>query len=485
MDRGHAGLAALRARQEQDARRGDSAPSYPRRVTGFAEFDAYIRARVPEYVDELKALIRRPTVSAQGIGVADTARMVLERTRRAGVAATALSVDGGPPTIVGETGQGARTLLVYNHYDVQPPDPLDEWETPPFEPTERGGYLFGRGVSDNKGNLMARLQAIDSYRATIGELPLRVRVLYEGEEESGSAHLAAFVARHGERLRADGCIWEAGYKDAAGRPTISCGLKGIAYVELRVRGANKDAHSSLATIVPNPAWRLVWALATLKNGADQITIDGFMGAVRPPTAADRALLEGLPFDEEGMLRIHGITRFVRGLRGYELKKKHFLEPTCTICGIVSGYTGAGSKTVLPAVASAKIDFRLVPDLTPEKVTLLLRAHLDRRGFEDVEVVPGHGEPPSRWPTDSVTARAAVDACRSAYGSEPAACPLLAGSGPLSTVCGALGIPAAGFGSGNAASANHAPNENIAIADYVDHIRAFGRFLHTFAGRALA
>ena len=455
-------------------------------MTTFADFDAYVRAREREYIDELKTLIRQPTVSAQGIGIPETARIVLDRAKkRGGIAAEALTVDGGPPTIVGETGRGDRTLLVYNHYDVQPPDPLDEWETPPFEPTERDGFLYGRGVSDNKGNLMARLQAIDAYRATMGELPLRIRVLYEGEEESGSAHLAAFVARHGERLRADGCIWEAGYKDAAGRPTISCGLKGIAYVELRVRGANKDAHSSLATIVPNPAWRLVWALATLKNDADQITIDGFMDAVRPPTAADRALLEGLPFDEEGMLRIHGITRFVRGLHGYELKKKHFLEPTCTICGIVSGYTGAGSKTVLPAVASAKIDFRLVPDLTPEKVTALLRAHLDRRGFEDVEVVPGHGEPPSRWPTDSVTARAAVDACRSAYGSEPVVYPLLAGSGPLSTVCGTLGIPAAGFGSGNAASANHAPNENIAIADYVDHIRAFGRFLHTFAGRALA
>jgi acetylornithine deacetylase/succinyl-diaminopimelate desuccinylase-like protein len=455
-------------------------------VTGFAEFDAYVRAREREYIEELKVLIRQPTVSAQGIGIPETARIVLERTKeRGGIAAEALTVDGGPPTIVGETGGGDRTLLIYNHYDVQPPDPLDEWSTPPFEPTERDGFLFGRGVSDNKGNLLARLQAIEAYRATVGELPLRIRVLYEGEEESGSAHLAAFVARYGERLRADGCIWEAGYKDAAGRPTISCGLKGIAYVELRVRAANKDAHSSLATIVPNAAWRLVWALATLKNDNDEITIDGFMDAVRPPTPADRALLERLPFDEPGMLRIHGIKEFVRGLEGFELRKKHFFEPTCTICGIVSGYTGAGSKTVLPAAASAKIDFRLVPDLTPEKVTKLLRTHLDRRGFEDVEVVPGHGEPPSRWPIDSVTAKAAVDACRGAYATEPVVYPLLAGSGPMAQVCDTLGIPVAGFGSGNAASANHAPNENIAIADYVDHIRAFGRFLHTFAGHALA
>src|SRR5881409_2037759 len=251
------------------------------RVATFADFDAYVRGRAGEYLAELKALVRQPTVSAQRIGVAETARLVLERTRRAGVDAAELSVDGGPPTIVGETGSGERTLLVYNHYDVQPPDPLDEWSTPPFEPTERAGKLFGRGVSDNKGNLMARLQAIEAYRATVGELPLRIRVLFEGEEEIGSEHLADFVKENAARLRADGCIWEAGYKDAAGRPTISLGLKGIAYFELRVRGPKSDVHSSQATIIPNPAWRLVWALASLKDANDRITIDGLWDHVRP------------------------------------------------------------------------------------------------------------------------------------------------------------------------------------------------------------
>jgi acetylornithine deacetylase/succinyl-diaminopimelate desuccinylase-like protein len=234
-------------------------------VTSFDAFDAYVRAREREFIEELKDLVRLPTVSAQKSAIDETARAVLERTRRAGIAGESLRVEGGPPTIVGETGSGEKTLLVYDHYDVQPPDPLDEWKTPPFEPTEREGHIFARGVSDNKGNLMARLQAIEAYRATMGELPLRVRVLYEGEEEIGSEHLAAFVMANADRLRADGCIWEAGYKDAAGRPTVSLGLKGIAYFELRVRGAKQDAHSSVATIIPNAAWRLVWALATLKN----------------------------------------------------------------------------------------------------------------------------------------------------------------------------------------------------------------------------
>lgn len=448
-------------------------------MTTFEKFDAHVRAHAREYVDELKQLIRLPTVSAQRSAISETAEAVLARAKRAGVAAEALRVEGGPPTIVGETGKGERTLLVYDHYDVQPPDPLDEWKTEPFVPTERDGKLFGRGVSDNKGNLMARLQAIEAYRATVGELPLRVRVLYEGEEEIGSEHLAAFVAKHGDRLAADGCIWEAGYKDAAGRPTISLGLKGIAYFELRARGPRSDVHSSQATVIPNPAWRLVWALATLKDAEDRIAIDGLMDHVRAPSAADVALLERLPYDEEETKRIHGIARFVRGLTGTPLKLKHFFEPTCTICGLTSGYSGPGSKTVLPAVASAKLDFRLVPDLEPALVERLLREHLDRRGFGDIEITPMHGERPSRWPADTAVAKAAIAACRDAYGIDPVVYPLMVGSGPMAQVCDALHIPVVGFGSGNAASANHAPNENIDVIDYVDHIRAFGRFLHAF------
>ncbi|HET8568913.1 MAG TPA: M20/M25/M40 family metallo-hydrolase [Candidatus Limnocylindria bacterium] len=449
-------------------------------MSAFDRFDAHVRANADRYLDELMALVRTPSVSAQGIGIEETAAVVLERARRAGVDARAERVAGGPPTIVGEAGSGERTLLVYDHYDVQPPEPFDEWRTPPFEPTLRDGFLFGRGTSDNKGNLMARLQAIEAYRATVGELPLRVRVLFEGEEEIGSAHLEAFVREHADALRADGCIWEAGYKDAAGRPTVSLGLKGICYVDMIVRGAAKDAHSSLGTIVPNAAWRLVWALSTLKDADDRITVDGLMDHVRRPSPEDLALLDALPYDEDEMKRIHGIRSFVRGLSGLDLKVKHFLEPTCTICGLISGYTGKGSKTVLPAVASAKVDFRLVPDLTPELVRRLLREHLDRRGFTDIELVAHHGERPSRWPATTPVARAAVDACREAYGTDPVVYPLMAGSGPMAQVCDQLGIPVVGFGSGNASSANHAPNENIAVADYIDHIRAFGRFMDRFA-----
>jgi len=184
------------------------------------------------------------------------------------------------------------------------------------------------------------------------------------------------------------------------------------------------------TIIPNAAWRLTWALASLKDEQDRITVDGLMEHVRPPSEADLALLEALPYDEEELKRIHGISGFVRGLTGTDLKRKHFFEPTCTICGLSSGYQGEGSKTVLPAAAGAKVDFRLVPDLTPELVRRLVREHLDRRGFSDIELTPHHGEGPSRWSADTLVARASVLACRDAYGVEPVVYPLMAGSGPL-------------------------------------------------------
>jgi acetylornithine deacetylase/succinyl-diaminopimelate desuccinylase-like protein len=450
----------------------------------FERFDARVRERQRQFLDELRSLIALPTVSAQRSAIDETAAHVLERLRRAGARAEAARADGGPPTVLGEMGEGKRTLLVYNHFDVQPPEPLDEWQSPPFELTERDGFLFGRGVADNKGNLLARLQAIETYRETVGDLPLRIRFVYEGEEEIGSEHLAAFTDRHRERLMADGCIWEAGYKDAAGRPVISLGLKGIAYFELRVRSLAADAHSSYGTILPNPAWRLVWALSTLKTPDGAIAVDGLMEEVAPLTESDRALLERLPMDEEGMKRTHGVREFVGGISGTALKARHFFGPTCTICGLTSGYGGPGSKTVLPAVASAKLDFRLVPNLTPQKVQTLLRAHLDRRGFKDVEITPHHGEMPSRSPSDSDVAKASVAAARATYKTEPVVYPLMAGSGPMYQLCQRLGIPTTGFGVGNASSRAHGPNENVAVVDYLDHIRCFARFIHAFAGRPL-
>jgi acetylornithine deacetylase/succinyl-diaminopimelate desuccinylase-like protein len=414
------------------------------------------------------------------VGVEETAKMVLARLTRLGAKARLIPVKGGPPVVFGEIGDGPRTLMIYDHYDVQPPEPLELWTSPPFQPTIRDGRLYARGVADNKGNLFSRIQAVETWLATRGPLPLTIKFVVEGEEEIGSTHLGAFAAANRELIKADGCLWESGGKDLAGRFVLTFGLKGICYVELHAHGANSDMHSASATMVPNPAWRLIWALNTLKSPDDRILVDGLMDHVRQPTAKEAALLRKIPFDEEGYKTHIGIKSFIRNLSGYRLMKKHLFEPTCTVCGIISGYTGPGSKTVLPNHAMVKLDFRLVPDLTPELVLDLLRKHLDKRGFTDIEMKFSDGEHPALSPVDGPLAKASIAAARKVYGARPVVHPLMAGSGPMYPLCQEAGIPTTSGGCSDANSRVHAPNESVAVEDYYQAIRYVGALIGEFA-----
>ncbi len=468
-------------------------------------FNTYVEDNAERFIEELKEFCRQPSISTQNVGLEEMAELVRARLERLGAEVRLIPVADGPPVVFAETsasgsaedirlssvealtseasveprGQGERTLLFYNHYDVQPPDPLEEWESPPFEPTIREGKLYARGAADNKGNLMVRIQAIEAYRAAFGELPLRIKFVVEGEEEVGSPHLAQFARENRDLLAANGCLWESGRKDEAERFVISLGLKGIAYLELRAKGAKSDLHSSYATIVPNPAWRLVWALSTLKDEDDRITIDGFMDHVVEPSAAEMNILEAIPFEEEKIKENFGIPEFIQRLSGVEALKKHLYEPTCTICGFRSGYIEEGSKTVLPSTATAKLDFRLVPNLTPELVEQLLRQHLDRRGFEDIEIAFGVGERSARAPLDTPIVQAAVAAAEAVYGQQPVIYPTMAGSGPMYPLSEALTIPAVLAGIGYPGANVHAPNENIRLADYFEGIRYIGELIRRF------
>ena len=444
------------------------------------KFDAYVEANAERFIEELKEFCRQPSIAAQGIGLEEMGELVQARLEKVGAEVRLMPVDDGPPVIYAELGEGQRTLLFYNHYDVQPPDPLDLWDSGPFAPQVREGKLYARGVADNKGDLLARLQAIEAYQATLGELPLKIKFVFEGEEEVGSPHLASFAAEHAELLAADGCLWETGRKDESGRPTIALGLKGIMYLELRAHGAKSDLHSSLATLVPNPAWRLVWALSTLKDEDDNILVDGLMDHVAEPAAAEMEMLAAIPFEEEKMRANFGISHFIRGLRGVEALKKHLYGPTCTICGLRSGYIGEGTKTVLPNTAMVKLDFRLVPNLEPDLVVALLRQHLDKRGFTDIEVVPINGLYPAKAPLDAPMVKAASAAAQTVYGQEPVIYPLMAGSGPMYPLTQALGIPALAAGVGYAESNLHAPNENVRLEDYFEGIRFVGELIRRFA-----
>lgn len=450
----------------------------PRRVSTDKVFQ-YIDKHQDEFVARLCALLRQPSVAAQNLGMEPCAQSVKQMLDEVGCQTQILPTDGFP-VVYGELkGASDKVLMLYDHYDVQPPEPLELWESDPWEPTIKDGKLYARGTSDNKGDLTARLCALAAYQEILGELPVTIKFVIEGEEEIGSPHLGGFTKRHQKLLKADGCIWEFGHKDLRDIPQIYLGLKGICYVELCAKGATGDQHSSWGTIVPNAAWRLVWALNTLKDEDEKICIKGFYSSVRAPGKAELQAIKRLDFDEAGWREKFGIDEYLLGLAGNKLRKKHYFEPTCTICGIWSGYTGPGPKTVLPAEARAKIDFRLVPDQDPAEIVELLKKHLQKHGFDDIEVIGMHGTYPARTPMDDPLVEIVQRTAEEVYKIEPVVHPTSAASGPMYVLCQKLGIPAVSTGVGYAHSNTHAPNENIRISDFVQGIKHIAQIVHEF------
>ncbi|RMF51177.1 MAG: M20/M25/M40 family metallo-hydrolase [Anaerolineae bacterium] len=445
--------------------------------------DAYLTQHLDESLSELAALCAQPSVAAQNLGMKEAAEMVAEMLRKRGFAVQIFPT-GGAPVVFGERkGRNPnKTLLIYNHYDVQPPEPLDLWESPPFEPTIRDGHMYARGVSDDKGHLVSRLFAIDALLATEGELPCNVKFIVEGEEEIGSVHLPEFVRTHADLLAADGCLWEFGGVDHRGAPVQYLGLRGICYVELSVQTASRDVHSGLGgSIFPNAAWRLVWALNSLKGPDERIRIPGFYDNIVPPSERDRQMMAALPPVADLYRERFGISEFLHGITDeVELKMTEVFQPTCTICGLTSGYQGPGSKTVLPAKASAKVDFRMVPNQTTEQILEGLRAHLDAEGFPDVEITYLGGGPAARTDPDAPIVRLVAETAAEVYEHPMQLIPMSGGSGPNHAFVTHLGVPIVTAGIGHPDSRAHAPNENIRIDLYLKGAQHVARFLKAFA-----
>jgi acetylornithine deacetylase/succinyl-diaminopimelate desuccinylase-like protein len=446
-----------------------------------AALDRYVAEHLDEAMTLLQRLCRQPSVSAQGTGMAEMADLMVAVLGEYGFEARTYPTAGYPVVYAEAPGRSERTLLLYNHYDVQPAEHLELWETPPFEPVLRDGKLFARGAGDDKGHIACRLAALAAVRAVYGELPCRVKFVIEGEEEVGSPHVGAFLAANRDLLKADACLWEFGGVDEDDRPAIYLGMRGIFYVQLRCRTAARDAHSGLGgSIFPNAAWRLTWALASLKGPDERIRIPGWYDDVLPATARDRALLEQLP-DKAKQLREHyGLRGFLNNLADVELRRAAVFEPTCTICGITTGYQGPGPMTVLPAVATAKVDFRLVPEQRPDDLAAKLRRHLDAQGFDDIEIEVLHGTPAARVELDDPFVRLVLETGREVYGTEPRIQPMSGGSGPLYPFIHELGVPVGYVGVGYPESGAHAPNEHIRLQDFVHGTQQTARVLARFA-----
>jgi len=435
---------------------------------------AYLEAHPDEAQSILTQLCRQPSVAAQNLGIAEMANLVEALLTDAGFTTQRLYAEGAPPAIYGELrGRSPYTILLYNHYDVQPAEPLDLWLSPPYEPTVRDGKFYARGACDNKGEIATRLAAIRALRATYGELPITLRWIIEGEEEIGSPHFEAIASKYAELLQADGCLWEGSGFDDNGRPTLSLGTKGLLYVQLDVQGTGVDAHSGNAAILPSAAWRLVQALATLRTPEGRVRIPGFYDAVKPPSEAQLEALANQTNIEEKLKTVFKVEQFIDGLTGTALRQRSSFTPTCNIAGLVSGYTGEGTKTVLPAHAMAKIDFRLVPDQDPQDILEKMRAHLKAEGYGDIQITTFGSAEPVVTPMDDPFVQKIRDLAEDFTDMPASITPIVGGTLPLlGSLRRHVGLPGL-CAPGNVAywgSGAHAPNEHIRLSDLPRAVR---------------
>ncbi|HLQ40433.1 MAG TPA: M20/M25/M40 family metallo-hydrolase [Tetragenococcus sp.] len=431
-------------------------------MTKEQEVKDYMIKHLPDYY----VYLRIPGISAQGKGIDETVKWLTDKFTELG----AIEVKqwhelGGNPVLYAEfAGNSEQTVLFYNHYDVQPPDPLDEWESDPFEPTERNGKIYARGVADDKGELISRMIVLQ-YFAEHGGLPVNMKFIIEGQEEVGSPTIQDYVHAHRAELTADACIWEGGGKDEDEKFEITAGLKGCLSFDMEVETAKKDLHSSLASYADNAAWRLAQALNSLKDETGHVLVDGYYDDIKPLELAAKKALEEMEFNGDEVKKQFGLKRpFVTDDPVGELIN----GTTMTINGISAGYEGAGVKTVIPRRALAKFDCRLVPDQKPAKIFELVRKHLDTHGFSDIKINLQVAEDPSRTSLEDEFIKLNIAVAKEVYGeSSTTVIPNSAGTGPGAQFVEELNLPLVSVGIGYSGNGPHGPNEHIRNEDFRD------------------
>jgi acetylornithine deacetylase/succinyl-diaminopimelate desuccinylase-like protein len=451
--------------------------------------EAYLRDHAPRFEDQLKALIRIPSVSAQPDHDADTRRaaeFVRDDLVAMGVPARLIDFPRGHPIVYGERldAPGKPTLLVYGHYDVQPAEPLEPWNSPPFEPTVRDGNLYARGATDDKGQMFTHLKAAEAWLRTAGKLPVNVKFLIEGEEEVGGANLERHMADHAADLACDYAVISDTSQFAPGQPAVCYGLKGLAYFELRVEGANRDLHSgTFGGAVQNPLNALCTTLAGIKGPDGRVRIDGFYDRVRPLEDWERAEFARLPFSEAAFAADLGVADLF-GEAGYTTLERKWARPTFDVHGLWGGYSGPGPKTVLPGKAGAKFSFRLVPDQEPAHIAALLRRHLEQHMPPGVtwHLEEMHGAPAVLVAVQgSPGVAAAARAVEAGFGTPP----VFIREGGSIPVVGLikkhLGVDTLLLGWGQNDDNLHGPNEKFSLDAFHSGIRSAAHLLAELAG----
>lgn len=421
----------------------------------------YVDKNFSGLISDLQKLIQQPSVSAKNLGLEECSQLIVSLMKKSGIHAEILHVKKGVPSaIYGEVKSKqnpGKTLLFYNHYDVQPEEPLELWDDKPFSGKIKGNKIYGRGSADDKGELITRIKAVEAFLKTTGDVPCNIKFFIEGEEEIGSVHIEDYLKKYQNKLSCDAVIWEFGYVDEKDRPIISLGMKGLLYVELSKTESIRDAHSSLAVIIENPAWRLVEALKTLRDKNGKVLIKDWYKEVDEFTKEDLSIIASEPFDEISFKKEYGIKKFVGNKKGIAVKKALVGEPTCNIAGFTSGYEGPGAKTVLPSKALVKIDFRLVPKMDPKKQLGRLKKHLKENGFGDIHVNLIHGEAAARTKLSDPFVGTVKKAADESFGKSILSVSS-AGTGPMFSFVKFLHSPCIAVGSTYVFARIHSPNE---------------------------
>jgi acetylornithine deacetylase/succinyl-diaminopimelate desuccinylase-like protein len=435
---------------------------------------AYARENYPRFLDELKALLRIPSISTlpeHRKDVQAAADWLAAELKRIGMENVEVIATPGHPLVYADWlhAEAKPTVLCYGHYDVQPPDPLDEWKSPPFEPTERDGNLYARGAVDDKGQMLMHVKALESlFHAHQGKLPLNVRILLEGEEEVGGEQIAKFVREHGDRLKADFALVSDTEMFAPELPTLCVGLRGMIYTEIEARGAKTDLHSGMyGGAAPNPFIALAQIIAQLKDSSGRILIPGFYDKVKSPSEDELKAWETLPFDEEHYRATEVGSPQLTGEPGFSVLERTWARPTLDVHGMPGGFIGAGAKTVIPAKAVAKVSMRLVPDMTPQESFAQYKSYVESikpKGIElDVRLI--HSGDAIVIGTDNPYIEAATRAMREVWGKDTV---FVRGGGSIPIVGDFerhLKIPTVMMGFGLPDDQLHAPNEKFHIANF--------------------
>lgn len=446
----------------------------------------YVEDNQQRFLDELFELLRFPSVSADPKYAGDvrkTAEFVAQKLKDAGADQIEICETGGHPIVYGEkiTDPSKPTVLVYGHYDVQPPDPLELWHTPPFEPTVRDGKIYARGACDDKGQFYMHVKAFE-YMLSQNQLPTNVKFMIEGEEEVGSSNLATFVKENKERLKADVILISDTAMISLEHPSIETGLRGLSYLEVEVVGPNRDLHSGVyGGAVANPLTILSKMIASLHDENNHITIPGFYDKVAVLTAEEREALNKAPYDEEEYKKDLGVDA-LWGEKGYTTIERTGIRPTLEVNGMWGGYIGEGAKTVLPSKANAKISMRLVPNQNSEEITKLFQEHFEKIAppYVKVKVSPHHGGEPVVTPTDGIAYQAAEKALEESFGKKPIP---TRGGGSIPIVAlfeKELGIKTVLLGFGLDSDNLHSPNEKFDIANYLKGIETIPLFHKYYA-----